>query len=105
GIHSLFAGNERSEADRGIYATDLFEREALRFLRESEGRPWFLYLAFNAPHGASSFAPESDKSPSGRRRGVGVQAPEEYVAPYRQQGIDDPLARYFGAVTRMDKAI
>ena len=37
-------------ADKGTYATDLFKREALRFIRESRDRPWFLYLAFNAVH-------------------------------------------------------
>jgi arylsulfatase A-like enzyme/glycerophosphoryl diester phosphodiesterase len=105
GVHSLFAGNERSTADQGTYATDLFERESLRFLRQSTDQPWFLYLAFNAPHGASSFAPDNSKTADGRKRGVGVQAPEEYVAPYRAQGIGDSLARYYGAVTRMDAAI
>jgi arylsulfatase A-like enzyme len=105
GVPSLFAGNERTEADRGTYATDLFEREALNFLRQDNSKPWFLYLAFNAPHGASSFAADSTKNADGRKRGVGVQAPDEYVAPYRALGIPDSLARYYGAVTRMDEAI
>jgi arylsulfatase A-like enzyme len=54
GVPSMFRGNERTEADKGAYATDLFKREALRFLDESRASPWFLYLAFNAPHSASS---------------------------------------------------
>ena len=110
GVPSMFRGNERTEDDRGIYATDLFRREALRFIRESGDRPWFLYLAFNAPHGASSFA--TDSEPPGiatgvakRVRGEGVQAPEEYVAPYRGKVKDERLARYCGAVTCMDAAI
>jgi arylsulfatase A-like enzyme len=105
GVHSMFFGNERTKADQGTYATDLFERESLRFLEQQSEKPWFLYLAFNAPHGASSFAPESKNTDKGRKRGVGVQTPEEYVAPYREQGIADSLARYYGAVTRMDAAI
>src|SRR5687767_14219434 len=64
GVPSLFAGNDRTEEDKGIYATDLFQREALKFLRPSSGQPWFLYLAFNAPHGASSFPPDDAKTPS-----------------------------------------
>ncbi|MBM4155471.1 MAG: N-acetylgalactosamine-6-sulfatase [Lentisphaerae bacterium] len=110
GVPSMFRGNERTEEDKGTYATDLFRREALRFIRESGDRPWFLYLAFNAPHGASSFAADSD--PPGvltgvarRARGEGVQAPEDYVAPYRGKVKDEKLARYFGAVTCMDAAI
>jgi arylsulfatase A-like enzyme len=110
GVPSMFRGNERTEADKGTYATDLFRREALRFIHESGDRPWFLYLAFNAPHGASSFAKDSD--PPGivtgvakRVRGEGVQAPEDYVAPYRAKVKDEKLARYCGAVTCMDAAI
>ncbi|MBI3466864.1 MAG: sulfatase-like hydrolase/transferase [Planctomycetes bacterium] len=105
GVHSMFSGNERTKADQGMYATDLFRREALRFLRQNADQPWFLYLAFNAPHGASSFPVDDAKRPDGRKRGVGVQVPDEDAAPYRSQGISDSLARYFGAVTHMDAAI
>lgn len=109
GIHSMFRGNERTEADKGTYATDLFKREALRFIRESGKRPWFLYLAFNAPHSGSSFAPESADEANARtaRRppGVGVQVPEEYAALYRNSVKDERIARFYGAVTCMDEAI
>jgi arylsulfatase A-like enzyme len=101
GIHSLFAGNARTKVDQGTYATDLFQREALRFIRESQDQPWFLYLCFNAPHGASSFGPLKD----GKKTGVGVQAPPEYVARYAGAGLPDNLQRYYAAVTCMDAAI
>ncbi|OQW96225.1 MAG: hypothetical protein BWK77_05795 [Verrucomicrobia bacterium A1] len=110
GVPSMFRGNERTEEDKGTYATDLFGREAIRFIRGSPDRPWFLYLAFNAPHSASSFAKEAD--PRGgvtggvrRVRTEGVQAPEEFVAPYRDKVKDENLARYYGAVACMDAAI
>lgn len=104
GVPSMFSGNARTEADKGVYATDLFKREALRFIRAAPpGRPWFLYLCFNAPHGASSFA--GSRRADGRMEGAGVQAPEEYVAPYRKRGVAERLARYSGAVTCMDAAI
>jgi len=32
------------------YATDAFGREASEFIAQHKGRPWFLYLAFNAVH-------------------------------------------------------
>jgi arylsulfatase A-like enzyme len=105
GVPSLFRGNERTEADKGTYATDLFKRESLRFIRESKDQPWFLYLCFNAPHGASSFAPDSKRQPGEKKEGVGVQVPDKYAAPYRAAGITANLARYFGAVTCMDEAI
>ncbi len=101
GIPSLFRGNERTQADMGTYATDIFKREALSFIREHETKPWFLYLPFNAPHGASSFASE----PGEKKATEGVQAPEKFVAPYRAAGVPEKLARYYGAVTCMDEAI
>jgi arylsulfatase A-like enzyme len=104
GVPSMFRGNNRTEEDRGTYATDVFKREALGFIRTNAAKPWFLYLAFNAPHGASSFTPET-KAGEKRKGGVGVQVPEKYAAPYLAQGIPDSLARYYGAVTCMDEAI
>ncbi len=104
GVPSMFRGNARTEEDRGTYATDVFKREALGFIRANAAKPWFLYVPFNAPHGSSSFAPETVAGEK-RKKGVGVQVPESYAAPYRAQGIEDGLARYFGAVTCMDEAI
>ncbi len=114
GVPSLFRGNNRTQEDRGTYATDIFKREALSFIRASAGKPWFLYLPFNAPHGASSFGPDAGKG-SAEKEGksekadkgesVGVQVPEKYAAPYRAKGIPDKFARYYGAVTCMDEAI
>lgn len=104
GVPSLFRGNDRTEEDRGAYVTDVFKREALSFIRTNAAKPWFLYLAFNAPHGASSFTAET-KAGEKRKEGPGVQVPDKYAEPYRAQGIPDNLARYYGAVTCMDEAI
>jgi arylsulfatase A-like enzyme len=101
GIHSMFGGNVRTKVDQGTYATDLFEREALKFIRAGSDEPWFLYLCFNAPHGASSFGPD-EKNPKSRS---GVQAPDEYVAKYADAKLTDNLKRYYAAVTCMDNAI
>lgn len=104
GVPSLFRGNVRTEEDKGKYVTDVFRREALYFLNEHAGqKPFFLYLAFNAPHGASSFGEGEGKN--GKKVTEGVQAPERYVAMYRGKVKDERLARYCGAVTCMDEAI
>ena len=104
GVHSMFSGNQRTEADKGMYATDLFKREALRFVNAAPaGQPWFLYLCFNAPHGASSFS--NEKRADGRKANNGVQVPDEWAKPYLDKGVPDRLARYLGAVTCMDAAI
>ena len=62
GVHSMFRGNDADRrADKGKYATDLFKREALQFIaRAASDQPWFLYLCFNAPHGASSFGADDE---------------------------------------------
>jgi arylsulfatase A-like enzyme len=111
GIPSLFRGNVRTEEDKGKYATEVFEREAVAFVERSLGtknqapgtkntaKPFFLYLAFNAPHGASTLAEDN----GGQK--PGIQAPEEEVAKYRGLVKEEKLARYYAAVTRMDTAI
>ena len=100
GIPSLFRGNERTEEDKYEYVTGVFEREALSFVKEHLGkRPFFLYLPFNAPHSASSL-PEDN---GGKR--PGVQAPEEDIAKYRDIVKDEKLARYYAAVSCMDRSI
>jgi arylsulfatase A-like enzyme len=93
GIHSMFRDNARTEADKGMYATDLFKRESLQFVRDAGARPFFLYLCFNAPHGASSLEK------------VGVQAPAEYIAKYPSLDPKARLTSYYAAVTCMDAAI
>ncbi|HCN78249.1 MAG TPA: N-acetylgalactosamine-6-sulfatase [Verrucomicrobiales bacterium] len=100
GTPSLFRGNQRTEEDKGKYATEVFRREALYFVNEHAGRnPFFLYLPFNAPHGASTLAEDN----GGQK--PGVQAPEEYKARFRDIVKDEKLAGYYGAVTCMDDAI
>ena len=39
GAPSLFRGNALSPADRGAYATEIFRREAVGFIRENRARP------------------------------------------------------------------
>lgn len=100
GIPSLFRGNVRTQEDKGTYVTEVFRREALYFVNEHAGRkPFFLYLPFNAPHGASTLAEDN----GGQK--PGVQAPEAYKARFRDKVKDEKLAGYYGAVTCMDEAI
>jgi arylsulfatase A-like enzyme len=52
---------KRAYGRDGFYSTDVFGDYALDFLEEGRksGQPWFLYLAFNAPH-FPLHAPEQD---------------------------------------------
>jgi arylsulfatase A-like enzyme len=92
GVPSLFRNNERIKEEG--HTTDLFRREALRIIQENRTRPFFLYLAFNAPHIASTF----DKKAR--------QVPEKYLRMYGPEGA--PYARkleYPALVTQMDDSI
>ena len=91
GIASMFRDNQRIREEG--YATDLFRREALRFIRDSKDRPFFLYFAPNAPHAASNL--NKDR----------WQVPEKYLARY--PGLDPklPRTRYMAMVTCLDEAI
>lgn len=78
--------NHETCRDEG-YSTDLFEREAVRFISDSPaGEPFFLYVPFNAPH-------------------TPLQAKEADIAKYAGR-VTDPKKRIYAAmVDSMDQAI
>jgi arylsulfatase A-like enzyme len=102
GVPSMRRGNKPTTEDKGTYATDLFRREAVRFIRAHKERPFFCYVPFNAPHGASNL----------QRPRPGVQAPQDYIREHYEEY--DPKdansrrarrIRYMAAITYMDEAI
>jgi len=102
GVPSMRRGNTPTTEDKGTYATELFAREALRFMRTHKDRPFFCYVPFNAPHGASNL----------QRPRPGVQAPLEYIRQhYGEYDREQPHTRearrkrYRAAVTYMDEKI
>jgi arylsulfatase A-like enzyme len=67
------------------YLTEAFSREAEAFVRRHARDPFFLYLAYNAPH-------------------TPLQVPDKYLD--RVRGIADPIRRKYGAmVCAMDDGI
>jgi arylsulfatase len=81
------------------YAHDLFEKEALDFIRHSRDRPFFLYLPFTISH-------------------VALQVPEDSLAEYKGKWDDPPYkggkgylphphprAAYAAMVTRLDRTV
>ena len=98
GVPSMYRDNFPTNEDKGTYTTDLFERETLRFISAHKADPFFVYLAFNAPHGASSL-----------NRGIRgfVQAPgrclDQYPSPDGLQA--EKRHKFAAAVTCMDAAI
>jgi arylsulfatase A-like enzyme len=66
------------------YCTDVFVAAALRFIEASRDRPFFAYIPTNAPH-----------SP--------WNVPEKYSKPYRDQGVPEARARFYGMITNIDE--
>lgn len=95
--HQARGGHDLSRDGRPIqqegYITDLFADEAVRLIEGHDfSRPFFMYLAFNAPH-----------APVKSADGV-IQAPPRYVEQYKQ--IPKEGRRIHAAmVTCMDDAI
>ena len=77
--------NGRSERREG-YCTDIFTDAALRFIEQNRDRPFFAYLATNAPHEP-------------------LHVEDRYVAPYAAMGLDDTTARVYGMVTNIDENV
>lgn len=66
------------------FCTDVFFQEGLGWIREQKEKPFFAYIATNAPHGP-------------------FLAPEEYKALYRDK-VDnkEDMAAFFGMITNID---
>ncbi len=98
GVPSMYRRNLPTKEDKGRYTTELFELETLRFIDEHKAQPFFVYLSYNAPHGASSL----DRGIRGF-----VQAPGKCLDQYPSP---DGLAaerrhKFMAAVTCMDSSI
>jgi arylsulfatase len=81
------------------YSHDLFEREALAFVKKNRDRPFFLYLPFTIPH-------------------VAIQVPDDSLAEYRGKWDDPPYdgkrsylkhpaprAGYAAMIARLDRSV
>ena len=75
--------NGKTEAYTG-YCTDVFFEEAMRFMETNRRKPFFLYLATNAPH-----AP--------------YNVPERYYNLYKDvPELSDRFKRFYGMITNID---
>ncbi len=79
--------NGNTERADGRYLTDVFSNEAVSFIDEHHDDPFFLYLAYNAPHGP-------------------LQAPDELIHKYRETGeVTEEVARLYAMIEAMDAGI
>ncbi|SMP75510.1 Arylsulfatase A [Neorhodopirellula lusitana] len=64
------------------YCTDVWFREGLRFVEQNKDKPFFLYLALNAPHGP-------------------YRVPEEWAQPYQDnKAVANP--NFYGMIANID---
>ena len=79
--------NGRYERADGRYLTDVLTQEAIEFLRRRRNEPFYLHLAYNAPH-------------------FPLQAAESEVKPFRDTGrFSDAVSTIYGMITCMDRGI
>jgi arylsulfatase A-like enzyme len=80
---------DRTEIDPAGHATDLFTQWACDYIQSREsGQPYFLYLAYNAPH-------------------TPIQPPEDWLRKVkaREPGITDQRAKLVALIEHMDDGI
>ena len=114
-VPSMYRNNSPTTTDKGTYCTDLFEREAVRFLKANRRKPFFLYVPFNAPHGASNLDPtiRGGAQAPGRFKGMYPKLQEQVGTEQRSRygktfTVPNRAARrleFVGSVTAMDAAI
>jgi arylsulfatase A-like enzyme len=68
------------------YCTDIWFREATRFIEKNRATPFLCYLPLNAPH-------------------FPYRVPEGYQKPYLALGMDPELARYLGMIACIDENV
>ncbi|MFZ5828764.1 MAG: arylsulfatase [Planctomycetota bacterium] len=87
----LWHNDEPVEA-RG-YVTDLFTDAAIDFVRTAGKRPFFCYLAYNAPHSPHSLGDSHDEQPRG----------DAMIEKYLKRDLPLREARIYAMVERIDQ--
>lgn len=115
GVPSMYRDNLPTEEDKGTYCTELFMREARAFIRNNYNKPFFLYMPFNAPHGASNLDPTIRSAAQGTDEykklypkllsQAGVQNGNKYGRPATVRNKASRRLEYVASITQMDAAI
>jgi arylsulfatase A len=99
GDYDIFRGVERHRVEG--YSTDIFADAACEFIKRKAGRPFFLYLPFNAPHYVSKVntLPDENEKPE-------WHLPGKYLERYGWPADDrTEKHRYLALLTAMDDAV
>ena len=93
----LLEGNDGSATGKQ-HTQDLFEAEALKFVRGHKDKPFFLYLPFTIPHLALQVPDDSLAEYKGK-------FPETPYRGKQYQPHDTPRAAYAAMISRMDRTV
>lgn len=134
GVRGMTRDNEREKVGDDFYVTDAFTDEACRYITDAtkaDDRPFFLYLAYNAPHWplspkAADFERYRGKYREGwkplmaarfaKQQELGLFGPEvepaphlgpewESLRPKRRDNLDAIMAAYAGCIDSIDQNI
>ncbi|MBC7853547.1 MAG: arylsulfatase [Pirellulaceae bacterium] len=84
-FNDTFMRNGKPEKQEG-YCTDVWFREATKFIEKHKEKPFFCYVATNAPHGP-------------------YHVDEKYAQPYLDKGVPQPMANFYGMIANIDENI
>ncbi len=87
----IFHNGKPVEARR--YVTDLFTDAAIEFVETSGDRPWFCYLAYNAPHSPHVVGTSHDGQPRG----------DAHITKYLERGLELREARIYAMIDILDQ--
>lgn len=77
--------NGKPEPQKG-YCTDVWFREATKFIERHQDEPFFCYVATNAPHSPYNVDPK-------------------YAEPYLKLEVPQPMANFYGMIANIDENI
>jgi arylsulfatase A-like enzyme len=81
-------------SQRAQYAPDLFTKDALTFLEQDRGQPFFLYLAYTLPHANNE---------RGQLEGNGMEVPSD--EPYSDKPWPQVEKNHAAMITRLDRDV
>ncbi len=99
GEYDIFRGTERHKVEG--YSTKIFADAACDFIKRQRGKPYFLYLPFNAPHYVSTVntVPDKNEKPE-------WHVPGKYLKQYGWDEDDKTEKhRYLALLTALDDAV
>jgi arylsulfatase A len=84
--HWFMDRNGTVQPGDGRYLTDVLTEEAVDFVRRHQHEPFFLHVAYSAPH-------------------FPLQAPDDDVAPFLDRGHTGAVSRLYGMLRAMDRGV